>query len=463
MNIAIAMILSIGVKAIAAVLEVVTQATITNGVGVSEYGDYSFFVSLIEGGYYVLFSGSIKINTYYLSSPESSLLNFKKKYVTRYVMPIIALIILTFAVMQNPYGILAGIILGIYYMAYDNISVFYARGKQLPAMLGEYLFGRIVLLIGVMGAIHIDVATGLVLFALYGLQFAVMMLWFLPHKRKLNKGTSEVDVPLKKLTEYQISDVANSLIVYSPTILQYIVGGSFTAGFMGIITIVKRFINFISGPTSKIFLPEFSKLYKSGETEKLQQSYVMIVRIQMVFIGTVGAILIGFPYLFLKMFSPDLIQYTAVFTLTAICIMVVSGIGPVTGLLQMTGNEHICNRNQYISIGAMIATWLILLHKSVLFGLYGMCVQIVVEGALKYYSVCKWFGHNIVPVKNYILLWLPVGALKAVVSLCGLEQSIAALIIGTGCVFIWNAAFALRDPLIAELVNEKVISKIKKS
>lgn len=454
------MILSIGIKAIAAVLEIAIQMLITNGVGVSKYGNYTFYMSLVEGAYYVLFSGSIKLNTFYLSSPESSLSNFKRKYIIRYIFPTIVTIIIGFVLMKSVYGILAGLILLIYYFAYDNSSEFFARGKRVSALLGEYLFGRIALLIGVFSVVHFNVATELALFSLYGLQFVVMLLWFLFKRRKLTKGTKEIKVPMRKLFEYQISDVANSLITYSPTILQYLVAGAFTAGFTGIITIVKRFINFISGPSAKVFLPEFSKLYKNGEKDKLQQSYLMITQIQMIFIGVVGSVIIGFPQLFLKLFSPELLQYVNVFTLVAACLMLIAGIGPVTGLLQMSGNEHICNKNQWISIVTMSLTWFIL-HKDSLFGIYGLCVQNVVEGLLKYYTVCRWFGNNVVPIKNYILLWFPVLFIRLSTELLGLQYSYIAVAICTLIVLAWNVGFAIQNPMIKEALVEK-IRNIKK-
>ena len=460
-DIVFAMILSIAIKAISAVVEIAIQMLITNGVGVSEYGNYTFFVSLIEGAYFVLFSGSIKLNTFYLSTPASSLSDFKKKYTLRFVTPIIAVIVICFAVMRNPYGVLAGIILYIYYFAFDSSSVFFSRGHQLPALLGEYLFGRIVLLIGVLTTIKLNAAIGLVLLGLYGLQFVTMLLWFTPHRKKLKPGTEEVKVPMRKLVEYQVSDVANSLISYSPTILQYIIGGAFTAGFTGIISIVKRFINFISGPTAKVFLPEFSRLYKNGEREKLEQSYLMIVRIQMVFIGTIGAVLIGFPNLILHMFSPELEQYSNIFTGTAISLLIIAGIGPVTGMLQMTGNEKICNRNQWISIGIMILVWIVM-RKEPLFAVYGLCVQAVVEGGMKYLSVCRWFGKNVVPVKNYILLWIPVAVLRIVVDRFGWQYSYVALILCVLLVFTWNMLFALRDPMIKNALMGKLKSFRKK-
>ncbi len=455
MNIVFAMILSIGIKSISAIVEIVIQMVITNGIGVSEYGNYTFLVSLIEGAYFLLFSGSIKLNTFYLSTPFASLSSFKRKYIRCFVTPIIIVIIVTFAIMKNSYGILAGIILYIYYFAFDVSSVFFSRGKQLPALLGEYLFGRIILLLGMLMAIKMNIATGFVLFSLYGLQFITMLLWFALYKKKLKVGTTEVDVPIKKLIEYQMSDVANSFINYSPTILQYIIGGAFSAGFMGIISIVKRLINFISGPTAKVFLPEFSKLYKSGQQKKLEQSYLMIVRVQMIFIGTIGTVLIGFPHLILKMFSPELLQYSAVFTGAAFSLLFVAGIGPVTGMLQMTGCEKICNLNQWMSICVMIVVWAIF-RKEPLFAVYGLCVQAVIEGILKYYSVCKGFEKNIVPIRNYVLLWLPIVLVRIIVEWFDWQYSFIAMLFWVIFVFLWNLVFSMQDPMIKETIRNKL-------
>lgn len=461
MNIVFAMILSIVIKGVSAVVEVAIQMLITNRFGVSAYGDYSFYVSIIEGAYFVLFSGSIKLNTFFLSSPESSLSNFKKKYVLRYVTPILSVVIVCSAIMSNPYGVLAGVILFVYYYAFDCSSVFFSRGKQLPALFGEYLFGRVTLLIGVLCVIRFDASTTLMLLSLYGLQFVTMVVWFVPQGKKLKPGKQEVKVPLKQLFEYQASDVAASLISYSPTILQYFIGGAFFAGFTGIIAIVKRFINFISGPTAKVFLPEFSRLYKNGEKRKLEKSYLMIVRIQMVFLGTIGVILIGFPQMVLHLFSPELESYSTVFTGTAISMLIIAGIGPVTGMLQMTGNERKCNITQWISIALMIVSWLVL-HKFSMFVVYGLCVQAIVEGGLKYYQVCRWFGKSVVPILSYVIMWLPVGVIRAIVEICNLHFSYLAMAAAVLIVFIWNIFFAMRDSMIRDAITNKMRSLRKK-
>lgn len=457
MNIVFAMMLSIIIKAVSALIEIGIQLLITNNVGVSGYGDYTFFVSLVEGAYFVLFSGSIKLNTFYLSTPSSSLKDFKRKYILRFVTPIIALIIISFAIMKNVYGVLFGLVLFIYYLAFDRSSVFFSRGQQLPALLGEYLFGRIFMLAGLLATIKLNITGGIMLFCLYGLQFAAMRLWFGLFRSRIKDGTKEIKVPLRKLAEYQATDVANSFISYSPAILQYVIGGAFTAGFTGIISIVNRFINFIAGPTAKVFLPEFSRLYKANDIAGLERSYLMIVRIQIVFIGTIGALLVGFPSLILKMFSPELLQYANVFTGTAISLLITAVVGPVTGLLQMTGNENICNRNQWTSIGVMLLVCIVFI-KQPLFAVYGLCAQALAEGILKYYSVCKWFGKMIVPVKNFIFMWFPILVERIVVSYFKLDLSIAAMFIGVGIIGCWNLCFAMRDPM----VKEAVLSKLKR-
>ena len=186
MDIVFAMILSILIKGVSAVVEIAIQMIITNHLGVSAYGDYAFYVSVIEGAYFVLFSGSIKLNTYYLSTPESSISAFKRSYTLKYVTPIVLVIILASLAMHNPYGVISGTVLFVYYFAFDRSSVFFSRGRQIPALLGEYLFGRTALLIGVIiVVVNFDASTTLLLISLYGLQFVTMILWFAPLSKRL--------------------------------------------------------------------------------------------------------------------------------------------------------------------------------------------------------------------------------------------------------------------------------------
>ena len=55
MNIVLAMFLSVGIKAISAIIEIVMQILMTRSVGVNGYGEYTFLVSLVETAYFVYF------------------------------------------------------------------------------------------------------------------------------------------------------------------------------------------------------------------------------------------------------------------------------------------------------------------------------------------------------------------------------------------------------------------------
>ncbi len=452
MNIVTALILSIVIKGISALIEILIQIFITNSAGVNGYGDYVFYVSLIEGAYFLLFSGSVKLNTFYLSNPKANISKYKKKYLCYYVIPIISVLLLVCIFMGNIFGIIATIILLIYYLAFDKSSVFFARGKQLQALLGEYLIGRIAMLICVITALKLQAASGIILLCLYGAQFAIMYVWFVIHRKKIKDGVKTTKVENKKSINYQVSDIATSVVTYSPTVLQYVIGGAFSAGFMGIISIIKKIINFIAGPTAKVFLPEFSKLYRNNDKKGLQKSYLMIVRVQMLFIATAATILVLFPTIVLNIFSKDLVSYATLFSLVSLSLLIIAGMGPVTGLLQMTGGEKICNINQWISIAAMVITWIIFRNEP-LFAIYGLCVQAIIEGLLKYISVCKWFKAQVVPINNYLLLWLPVIIEAPIIVITNMGNSYLELIICALINFIWNYYFVIKDPIVQNTIK----------
>ena len=192
MKLVFTMILSIGVKAFAALIEIAIQMMLTNYVGMAGYGDYTFFVSIIEGSYYFLFAGSIKINTFYLSVPTLKLDGFKKTYIVHYAAPVFMVILAVLTVTKGVYGFGTAIILLVYFLAYDRSSIFFSRGFQLPALLGEYVIGRLTMLIGLFVCLKMDRVDGLVLLGLYGIQFLAMLIWFVPFGKKLQPGTEEV-------------------------------------------------------------------------------------------------------------------------------------------------------------------------------------------------------------------------------------------------------------------------------
>lgn len=128
MNLMFAMVLSVGIKAISAVVELAIQILLTNGIGVSAYGSYVFYIGLVEGTYFLLFSGSVKLNTFYLSTPSASLRNFKKKYVRCYLAPVVGLILTVSLLLRNPYGVLAACILGYIILPLIPAACFFPGG-----------------------------------------------------------------------------------------------------------------------------------------------------------------------------------------------------------------------------------------------------------------------------------------------------------------------------------------------
>ena len=105
---------------------------------------------------------------------------------------------------------------------------------------------------------------------LYVFQYLVIIVLFLVFRKvKMEKGQDiSENVSLKKWGSYQRADIIQSMIAQMPVLVQYVFSGAFEAGVVSVVLTVKKMINFISGPSAKVFLPEFSRLYRNGEKEK---------------------------------------------------------------------------------------------------------------------------------------------------------------------------------------------------
>lgn len=459
MGIVPAMLLSILIKGIAAVIELATQLFISNYMGVSSFGTYTFFVSIIECGYFLLFSGSIKVNTFYLSTPTVIINRFRRKYNLFFVIPLVLIIFAISLIVKNFFIAASSIIVFIYYSALDSSSVFFARGKQVQALLGEYLIGRIMMLISVIVCYKLNWLSTFVLLCLFGVQYLTIYIWFKFFKVSHPKHTDDVRVNLHKLYEYQQSDIASSLITYTPTLLQYFASGAFATGFIGVVSVVRKFVYFISGPTAKVFLPEFSKLYKQNKVDLLQKTYLMIVKVQMVFIGVIGVAVIGYPKLLLSIFNSKLVPYDSLFLLTGICLLFIASLGPVVGILQMTGNEKIATVNQWVSIIVMIISWLVL-HNLTYFVVYGLCIQAVIEGILEYVTICIWMKRLVVSPQDFLKLWAPIVVIACVVNLFNLDNSMISLILSVLIVGIINVFIAVRDKMVRDSL-QRFLKKVR--
>lgn len=97
------------------------------------------------------------------------------------------------------------------------------------------------------------------------------------------------------------------------------------------------------GPTSKIFLPEFSRLYQAGDKKELASSFSMIMRIQMLFVGPLSVVLIGYPQVILNFLAKEMLTQTGLFIGCSFVFLFAATLGPCGGLMQMTDHEKADN------------------------------------------------------------------------------------------------------------------------
>ena len=224
------------------------------------------------------------------------------------------------------------------------------------------------------------------------------------------------------------------MIGQMPIVLQYFFGGAFEAGVVSIVMLVKKLVNFISGPTAKIFLPEFSKFYHEGKKEKIRDSFESIMRMQMLFVSPMAVVLIGFPDVILGILAKELLVYKNLFVLCSVVFLVAATLGPCGGLMQMTDNEKKDNDYREIAMVIMLLV-MVLFSKDSLFVLYGLCIQTVIEAGGKYFFVCRWMEQAPVTMKQYIKWWcLPLAAI-ALAKILALEKSVTAMIFLSGMIF----------------------------
>lgn len=453
MSIVYAIIVSIIIKGISAIVEIAIQLIIANGVGVAGFGDYTFFVSVIEFAFFFFFSGISKVNSFYLSSKGKTIKAFRRKYIIRYLLPVCLVGEIAGIMLSNKYAMLSAAILGFYFLAIEATSRGVAQGKQTKSLLGEYLVGRVLMLLALLICFKQEYINGLILLSLYGLQYLAIYCWMQFVNKEGLSGIEELEVSTRKVVKFQESDIASSVVVYSPTILQYIFNGAFETGFIGTISVARRFINFVSGPAAKVFLPEFSRLYKSGDRDGLKRSYAMIVKVQMVFVSLIGVVFIVFSGLFLGLFSPELLDYSTLFTITSACLLATASIGPVNGLLLMTGNEKKCNIVQWFSILCMVITWVGFFRISKYFIIIGLCVQSIIYSFGSYICVALWFKDNILPVGQLLILWAPIIIDKLVVMKLGLQNSWLALAASVLMILAIGIIIAVQDPMVKEALK----------
>lgn len=430
-------LISVILKGLGALLEIALQILITRSLGVSGYGNYATWISTADLLFWACFSGLAKCNTYYLTIDNSSISEFKKKYYMRYVFPVLIFIaLILIGVVKKPGYSAVLLITALELMVLDQSSTLIAKGKPKVSLVGEYVLGRLVLLISVTAASVLGHLTLNVLIILYIFQYLCVLLFFSINyaRAKIKFQDISEEVEIKKWGLYQRGDLTQALIGQMPVVIQFLFAGAFEAGVVSIVLMIKKLINFISGPTSKIFLPEFSRLYRENRKDEIRTCFASIMRIQMLFVGPLAVVLIGYPRVVLRILAEELLTYSHLFMLCSAVFILGATLGPCGGVMQMTGKEK---QDNHYREGAVLMMLLVmfLFRRDCLFVLYALCVQTTVEAVGKYIFVCRWMKKAPVSIGIYLSWWILPVAIIAVTYILHLQNSILAMIFGAGIVF----------------------------
>ncbi len=449
-------LLSVMLKGLGAVLEILLQILITGKLGVSGYGTYSAWINGADLIFWVAFSGLVKCNTFYLSGGQTTIQSFKTNYFLRYALPVLGLaVVLGVTLGGDAMLAFVPVITLLELLVMDRSSTLITRGRSITSLVGEYVLGRLLLVVGVVVLGWLDRLSHGALLCLYVAQYAAVIGFFLLRQ---GRGRSYLDisgdVSLKKWSAYQRSDLMHSMIEQMPVVMQYFFSGAFEAGVVSVVLLVKKLINFISGPTAKIFLPEFSRLYKAGDQERIRAVYGSIMRIQMLVVGPLAVVLLGFPRVILDILAEELVAYDWLFMGCSVIFLLVATLGPCGGILQMTGNEKTDNRIRACALVLMGAVMLLTV-KDAYFVLYGLCVQVAAEAAVKYIYICRWMKRAPTGLLTYGKWWLLPAAAIAAAYLLRINDSFLMMVLLAGLVFTVSGLRELRDPENAFLKKKR--------
>lgn len=407
--------ISILVKGLGALFEIVAQVLIARFGSVTLFGEYNFYVSISEIVCWLFFSGIVKLNAYYIANGRD-VSRFRKMFWLVFALPIVVVL----AIAGLAYSVLfAIVVLGAYCygMQLNLSSMFLACRRCKVSLFGEYLVSRVVLLAGVIVLILLDSLGVAQLVLTYVIGFAASVLFFVAKKRHLRLPCIDADALktgeiLRKQVRFQLTDVANGFINQAPVIVQYLFAGAFQAGVLSVVLVTRRVISFIAGPTAKVYLPEFARYHGEGDVLGLRKTYREIVLLQMCFILPIGLVVIGAPDAILSIYNHDLVEYGLWMRAAAFVFMVMVLFGPQGNLLSMVGREGVEMWSKWVSLIAMIAV-MAMTFGDPMFVFYGISVQVVVDALTKLVFLVRVLEGFPIGVADWLRLGLPFFALTA--------------------------------------------------
>lgn len=399
---------SLIVKLFGSVIEIGSQALISQFWSIETYGTYSFFVSLAEAFYALFFSAIIKFNNFYIPQ-KCSISDFKRKFYTHYAIPIFGAGFIVSCWLKRPQLIWACVAGFFYFCAMDTSSKMMSYGRYKAALLGEYCIGRLFVVTFVVVTLIIPQHRIEYLYIIYALQYVAAIIFYKKVNPKIPKK-QETEQPLensavKKYVIFQLTDIGHMVIMQTSVIVQYLFGGAYQTALVSIVLVVRKLINFITGPTSKLYQPEFAKKYNAGDMKELRVVYAQITRTQLCFMMPVFTFLVARPDLLLSLYNKSLVGHGSLVQGTAVVFLLMIAFGPLTNFLCMTGHEKSDTVSNWLSVAVMYLT-MFLTKESSYFVVYGFCAQIIFSTLYKTIVYIKYMKDLTMPLKDYVKLLL---------------------------------------------------------
>lgn len=449
----ILVLLSLLIKGLGSIFEIASQSLISQNWGVEVYGTYAFFIAVSEVVYFMLFSGIVKFNNYYIPHNQD-VSRFKKRLCMGFVLPVSIVGIVTGIVLAKPLVYCSFSTAMLYFFAMNKSSTLLSFGYYKAPLIGEYCIGRFFVIAGVLLTLLVPHKNIIYLYGIYAAQFIVITIYLNFILRK--KTFPLLSIPLekcaiKKYAIFQVNEIANMIIMQSTVIIQYMFGGAFQAAIVSIILVIRKIINFITGPTSKLYQPEFSKKYNARDKVSLAKVYAQITRMQLCFILPLFTFLIVKPDFVLSIYNDSLTEYVSLVRYTSVVFLFMVAFGPLANFLCMTNHEKVDTTSNWISIGVMYAV-MIAFKGSPYFVIYGFCTQIITSTIYKLYVFIHFMKCFTMPINIYLRL---LGVLFiTILMLVTLQINIFSCIAICTFQFIANFIFAFSRTELIDLLKK---------
>lgn len=444
---------SLIIKAIGSILEIASQSLISQKWGVETYGTYAFFIAIAEVVYFLSFSGIVKFNNYYIPHNQD-VKTFKKKLFLSFVLPISLIGITIGIIISRPLVYCAFITALLYFIAMDASSTLLSFRHYTAPLIGEYCLGRLFVILGIGLTLLLPNKSITYLYVIYGTQFIVIAIFLKACIKRYDLPTLTSPLEkcaVKKYAIFQVNEIANMIIMQSTVIVQYVYGGAFQTAIVSIILVIRKIINFITGPASKLYQPEFSKKFSSGDKKGLATVYAQITRMQLCFILPLFTFLIVRPDFIMSIYNDSLREYVSLVRNTSAVFLFMVAFGPLANFLCMTNHEKKDTATNWFSIIIMYIV-MIAFKDNQYFVIYGFCAQIITSTIYKLYVFIRFMRCFTMPINIYLKL-LAVLAVT-VLLLYSVNINIFSCITICALQFFANFIFSFKITELKEIINK---------